>query len=99
MGAIKCIIAAGGLGTRLQGFRDNQSTKILLKVNSKSMILQQLDQLISWGLKDFVIITNPSFDALIRNETIQINEKYNIEYAIQTEQLGISHALKRQNLM
>ena len=35
MGAIKCIIAAGGLGTRLQGFRDNQSTKILLKVNSK----------------------------------------------------------------
>ena len=95
MGAIKCIIAAGGLGTRLQGFRDNQSTKILLKVNSKSMILQQLDQLISWGLKDFVIITNPSFDALIRNETIQINEKYNIEYAIQPEQLGISHALKQ----
>ena len=95
MGAIKCIIAAGGLGTRLQGFRDNQSTKILLKVNSKSMILQQLDQLISWGLKDFVIITNPSFDALIRNETIQIKEKYNIEYAIQTEQLGISHALKQ----
>ena len=33
MGAIKCIIAAGGLGTRLKGFRDNQSTKILLKVN------------------------------------------------------------------
>ena len=59
------------------------------------MILQQLEQLISWGLKDFVIITNPSFDALIRNETIQINEKYNIKYAIQPEQLGISHALKQ----
>ena len=95
MGAIKCIIAAGGLGTRLQGFRDNQSTKILLKVNSKSMILQQLEQLISWGLKDFVIITNPSFDALIRNETSEIGKKYNIDYAIQPEQLGISHALKQ----
>ena len=95
MGTIKCIIAAGGLGTRLQGFRDNQSTKILLKVNSKSMILQQLEQLISWGLKDFVIITNPSFDSLIRKETSQINEKYNIDYAIQSEQLGISHALKQ----
>ena len=95
MGAIKCIIAAGGLGTRLQGFRDNQSTKILLKVNTKSMIIQQLEQLISWGLKDFVIITNPSFDALIKNEISQISEKYNIEYAIQSEQLGISHALKQ----
>ncbi len=95
MSTIKCIIAAGGLGTRLQGFRNNQSTKILLKVNSKPMIIQQLDQLISWGLKDFIIITNPSFDTLIRNETSEINERYNIDYAIQSEQLGISHALKQ----
>ena len=95
MSAIKCIIAAGGLGTRLQGFRDNQSTKILLKVNSKPMIIQQLEQLISWGLNDFVIITNPSFDKLIKEETSQIREKYNIDYAIQPEQLGISHALKQ----
>ena len=58
MSTIKCIIAAGGLGTRLQGFRNNKSTKILLKVNSKPMILQQLDQLISWGLKDFIIISS-----------------------------------------
>jgi glucose-1-phosphate thymidylyltransferase len=92
---IKCIIAAGGLGTRLQGFRDNQSTKILLKVNSKPMIIQQLEQLISWGLNNFVIITNPSFDKLIKEETSQIREKYNIDYAIQPEQLGISHALKQ----
>ena len=95
MSSIKCIIAAGGLGTRLQGFRDNQSTKILLKVNSKPMIIQQLEQLISWGLNDFVIITNPSFDNLVKEETTQIREKYNIDYAIQSEQLGISHALKQ----
>ena len=95
MSSIKCIIAAGGLGTRLQGFRDNQSTKILLKVNSKPMIIQQLEQLISWGLNNFVIITNPSFDKLIKEETSQIREKYNIDYAIQPEQLGISHALKQ----
>ncbi len=95
MSTIKCIIAAGGLRTRLQGFRDNKSTKILLKVNSKPMIIQQLEQLISWGLNDFVIITNPSFDNLIKEETTQIREKYNIDYAIQSEQLGISHALKQ----
>ncbi len=95
MGTIKCIIAAGGLGTRLQGFRGNQSTKILLKVNSKPMIMQQLEQLISWGLEDFVIITNPSFDSLIKQETSEISEKYSIDFAIQSEQLGISHALKQ----
>tara|TARA_B100000524_G_scaffold152572_1_gene77322 strand:+ start:472 stop:1197 length:726 start_codon:yes stop_codon:yes gene_type:complete len=95
VGTIKCIIAAGGLGTRLQGFRGNQSTKILLKVNSKPMIIQQLEQLISWGLEDFVIITNPSFDSLIKQETSEISEKYSIDFAIQSEQLGISHALKQ----
>ena len=35
---IKCIIAAGGLGTRLQEFRGNKSTKILLDVNGTPMI-------------------------------------------------------------
>ena len=29
---LKSVIAAGGLGTRLQNFRGNQSTKILLEV-------------------------------------------------------------------
>ena len=72
MGTIKCIIAAGGLGTRLQGFRDNQSTKILLKVNSKPMIIQQLEQLINWGLNDFVIIT---FNKSSVGRSIPINKK------------------------
>ena len=30
MTKIKCVIAAGGLGTRLQGFRQNDKTKILI---------------------------------------------------------------------
>ena len=46
---IKCVIAAGGLGTRLQGFRDNDKTKILLEVNSIPMINQQINQLNQWG--------------------------------------------------
>tara|TARA_Y100000768_G_scaffold378023_1_gene351946 strand:- start:1305 stop:2039 length:735 start_codon:yes stop_codon:yes gene_type:complete len=95
VGTIKCIIAAGGLGTRLQGFRNNDSTKILLKVNSKPMIIQQLEQLIGWGLNDFVIITNPTFDNLIRKETEKIRKELKIDFAVQSEQLGISHALKQ----
>jgi glucose-1-phosphate thymidylyltransferase len=49
---IKCVIAAGGLGTRLQGFRDNDKTKVLLEVNSIPMINQQINQLNQWGVEE-----------------------------------------------
>ena len=35
---LKSVIAAGGLGTRLQNFRENDSTKILLDVLGVPMI-------------------------------------------------------------
>ena len=67
MNNFKTVIAAGGLGTRLQGFRGNDSTKILLEVDGKPMIIRQIEQLTNWGLDNFVIITNPSFDGLIKD--------------------------------
>ena len=67
MNKIKTVIAAGGLGTRLQGFRGNDSTKILLEVDGSPMIIRQIEQLTNWGLNEFIIITNPSFDKLIRD--------------------------------
>ena len=62
---IKCVIAAGGLGTRLQNFRKNNSTKIFLEVLDVPMINRQIEQLNSWGFENFVIITNPEYSALI----------------------------------
>ena len=43
MNKIKTVIAAGGLGTRLQGFRGNDSTKILLEVDGTPMIVRQIE--------------------------------------------------------
>ena len=65
MGNIKCVIAAGGLGTRLKDYR-NSPTKMLLEVNGTPMINRQIDQLIDWGLNDFVVITNPEFKDLMK---------------------------------
>ena len=65
MRKIKCVIAAGGLGTRLIGFRENDSTKMLLEVDGIPMINRQISQLQNWGLEDFIIITNPEYDELI----------------------------------
>ena len=68
---LKSVIAAGGLGTRLQNFRGNQSTKILLDVNGIPMINRQIIQLLDWGCEEFVIITNPEFEDLIKKVQLQ----------------------------
>ena len=93
MNKIKTVIAAGGLGTRLQGFRGNDSTKILLEVDGSPMIIRQIEQLINWGLNEFIIITNPSFDELIKDVVSSYFPEKNISFSIQYEQKGISHAL------
>ena len=94
MNKIKTVIAAGGLGTRLQGFRGNDSTKILLEVDGSPMIVRQIEQLSNWGLEEFIIITNPSFDELIKAVITSHFKEKNISFTIQHEQKGISHALK-----
>jgi glucose-1-phosphate thymidylyltransferase len=93
MNKIKTVIAAGGLGTRLQGFRGNDSTKILLEVDGSPMIIRQIEQLTNWGLSEFIIITNPSFDKLIRDVIGSYFPDKDINFTIQHEQKGISHAL------
>ena len=93
MNTIKTVIAAGGLGTRLQGFRGNESTKVLLEVDGLPMIVRQINQLLSWGMSEFIIITNPSFDNMIKDVMIQYFPEKNIKYKIQHEQRGISNAL------
>ena len=92
---LKSVIAAGGLGTRLQNFRGNQSTKILLDVNGIPMINRQIIQLLDWGCEEFVIITNPEFEDLIKKVTTEAFPSLNFKFATQEEPKGISHALKQ----
>ena len=93
MSKIKTVIAAGGLGTRLQGFRGNDSTKILLEIDGSPMIIRQIEQLSNWGLDEFIIITNPSFNELIKDVVNSYFPDKKISFSIQHEQKGISHAL------
>ena len=95
MTKIKCVIAAGGLGTRLQGFRQNDKTKILLEVNGVPMINRQIYQINNWGIEEFIIITSPDFDELIREVTSKEFPNLNINYSIQETPMGISHAFSK----
>jgi len=90
---IKCVIAAGGLGTRLKNFRENDTTKMLLEVGGIPMINRQIMQLIEWGMKEFIVITNPEFEDLTKEVTKAKFPNINIEFVIQETQDGISHAL------
>ena len=57
MAKIYTIIAAGGLGTRLQHYDDSKKTKMLLEINGESMIKKQISQLMSWNC---LLYTSPS---------------------------------------
>ena len=93
MQEICAVIAAGGLGTRLKNYKNNISTKVLIEIGSKSMISSQVSQLSSWGIKNFVIITNPDFDLMIKEDVVKNHSEKNIKFIIQEKPLGIAHAL------
>ena len=93
MSEIYTIIAAGGLGTRLQNYGNNKKTKMLLEINGQSMITKQLNQLISWNLDNFIVITNPKYDKFIKDDLSKNMPDLDVEYSLQDEQLGVAHAL------
>ena len=93
MQEICAVIAAGGLGTRLKNYKNNFSTKVLIEIGDKSMISSQVSQISSWGIKNFVIITNPDFDLMIKEDVTKNHSDKNIKFAIQEKPLGIAHAL------
>ena len=95
MTKITTVIAAGGLGTRLIGYKGNDSTKMLLKIKNSSMIFHQINQLIGWGLNDFVIVTNPSYDKMIKEDVADKFPDVDMKFVIQKKQLGVAHALQQ----
>ena len=93
MKKISAVIAAAGLGTRLKDYKDNSHTKVLIKIRQSSMISEQISQLSEWGIERFVIIANPEFYSLIKDDINVNHADKDIDYAIQEKPLGIAHAL------
>ena len=99
MQEICAVIAAAGLGTRLKNYKENNSTKILIEIGENSMISTQVNQILSWGINNFVIITNPEFDSLIREDVAKTNPNINVKFVVQNKPLGIAHALVKLELI
>ena len=63
------------------------------------MISTQVNQILSWGINNFVIITNPEFDSLIREDVAKTNPNINVKFVVQNKPLGITHALLQVELI
>ena len=87
------VIAAGGLGTRLKDYKNNDHTKVLIDIDGITMISLQVKQLKSWGFTDFIIITNPEFNDMIRTDVQSNFEDIHVEFVIQESPKGIADAL------
>ena len=87
------VIAAGGLGTRLKDYKNNDYTKVLIDINGISMISLQVKQLKSWGFTNFIIITNFEFNEMIKNDVQSNFEDLHMEFVIQESPNGIADAL------
>lgn len=87
------VIAAGGLGTRLKDYKNNDHTKVLIDIDGISMISLQVRQLKSWGFTNFIIITNSEFNDMIRDDVQSNFKDTNVEFVIQESPNGIADAL------
>ncbi len=87
------VIAAGGLGTRLKDYKDNNHTKVLIDIDGISMISLQVKQLKSWGFINFIIITNSEYNDMIQTDIQSNFDDIHVEFVIQASPLGIADAL------
>lgn len=90
---LKGVILAGGLGTRLYP-STKKTSKHLLTVGYEPMVFHSIKQLTTSGIKDILIVTNPSYLTDFKN-VIGKGEQFGcqIDYQVQVEAKGIAHAL------
>ena len=87
------VIAAGGLGTRLKDYKNNNHTKVLIDIDGISMISLQVKQLKSWGFINFIIITNSEYNDMIQTDIQSNFDDIHVEFVIQASPIGIADAL------
>ncbi len=90
---MKGLIVAGGKGTRLAPLT-NITSKQLLPIHNKPMVLYPLQTLLSSGIKDILIVTGPEYPHhFVKLLGSGANYGCNISYRIQDEAGGIAQVV------
>ncbi len=88
---MKAVILAGGEGTRLYPVT-KVTNKHLLPIYDRPVIQYAVDKMISYGIKDVLIITNATY--LLNFKRLFAQEKScRISFIVQKEAKGIAHGL------
>ena len=89
---IAAIIPAAGRGQRMLSMTD-KSPKSMFPVANKPLISYHLDDLYSNGITDVYIIVGYKKEVLINYVNMMYSDKLNITFVVQTELLGLAHAI------
>ncbi len=89
---MKAVILAGGEGTRLYPLT-KAVNKHLLPIYNKTVIEYAVDKMVSFGIKDVLIVTNGTY---IKNfkRVLASEKRCQVSFVIQKEAKGIAHGLK-----
>ena len=90
---LRGVILAGGLGTRLYPLT-KVTSKHLLPVGNEPMVFHSVKQLVTAGITDVLIVTNPQYVGDFAN-ALGSGKDFGCEftYRVQEEAKGIAHAL------
>ena len=87
------IIQAGGKGTRMKELTNDLIPKPLLPLNGKPMMEWQMDSLVNYGIKEFIIITGHLGDKIKEYFGDGSKKGVRVSYIEETEPLGSAGAL------
>lgn len=97
---MKAVILVAGKGTRLRPLTE-VTNKNLLGLYDKPVIYYSIEKLVKAGIENIMIVVSPAHAEMFiksigsgsRFRSMHKENKVNIVYGIQDEQLGLSHAL------
>lgn len=83
---IAAVVLAAGKGKRMGSVDGSEIPKVMFKANGKPVVSYLVDSLRNAGLKKIVLVVG------YKQEIVREYFKDEVEYAVQTEQLGTGHA-------
>jgi len=89
----KCVILAGGLGTRLAVEVPNVP-KCLAPIGNSPFLKLQLEMLSNFGLDEFILSLGHHADKIINELSSQWAKKYRIQYVVEQSPLGTGGSIK-----
>jgi dTDP-glucose pyrophosphorylase len=89
---VQAVILAAGRGTRLYPITATRS-KAMCPVAGKPIVERVMDTLVGNGIYDFILVISPDDSEITEYFTKKSTIDSNIQFVLQTQQLGMGHAL------